>query len=303
MFRRVLEQRTVFAMMIAMGVGALGVHAYPIDRGNVYLQLIELRSPAVFFVLVYGYATLWFTTPFFALSIFTSLATIVAYRYPAAERTRPLPTYEPPERRKSPMLVLGETHFEGGNEAVLEELVVDLGAKLRLLELGLRAGGGGFGGEDAAFDLYAEVGEFGLGGLKLGVGVGGGADDIGIAEDEDDAVGRDRGAGTENDFVHAALRARGDPGDLFGDERAEAAYLAEHLAAFHGVDPDEVALDGGRGGFEARKQHGDADQSDDGGGGVEDAFLALGFGLVGARDVHVVRCCFAAGVPASDLRN
>jgi hypothetical protein len=34
----------------------------------VYLQLIELRSPAVFAVLVYGYATLWFTTPFFALS-------------------------------------------------------------------------------------------------------------------------------------------------------------------------------------------------------------------------------------------
>ena len=91
MFRRVLEQRAVLAMLLATGVGVLGVHAYPVDRGNVYLQLIELRSPAVFNVLVYGYATLWFTTPFFALSMLASLVTIVAYRYPAGARARPLP--------------------------------------------------------------------------------------------------------------------------------------------------------------------------------------------------------------------
>ena len=112
MFRRLLEQRAVLAMLLATGVGVLGVHTYPIDRGNVYLQLIELRSPAVFLVLVYGYATLWFTTPFFALSIVASLVTIVAYRYPAGERARPLPAYVPPERRPSPTLVLGEAHFE-----------------------------------------------------------------------------------------------------------------------------------------------------------------------------------------------
>ena len=112
MLRRLLEQRAVIAMLLATGVGVLGVHTYPIDRGNVYLQLIELRSPAVFLVLVYGYATLWFTTPFFALSIVASLVTIVAYRYPEGERGRPLPAYVPPERRPTPTLVLGEAHFE-----------------------------------------------------------------------------------------------------------------------------------------------------------------------------------------------
>ena len=112
MFRRVLEQRAVIAMLLATGVGVLGVHTYPIDRGNVYLQLIELRSPAVFLALVYGYATLWFTTPFVALSIVASLVTIVAYRYPEGERVRPLPAYVPPERRPTPTLVLGESHFE-----------------------------------------------------------------------------------------------------------------------------------------------------------------------------------------------
>ena len=63
-------------------------------------------------MLVYGYATLWFTTPFFALSIVASLVTIVAYRYPAGARARPLPAYVPPERRPTPTLVLGEAHFE-----------------------------------------------------------------------------------------------------------------------------------------------------------------------------------------------
>jgi len=112
MLRIIVEQRTWVAMLVALGVGALGVQAYPVDRGNVYLQLIELRSPTVFLVLVYGYATLWFTTPFFATSILTSLVTIVAYRYPPSARSRPLPAYVPPEKRPTPTLVLGETHFE-----------------------------------------------------------------------------------------------------------------------------------------------------------------------------------------------
>jgi hypothetical protein len=59
MLRVLLEQRTLVAMLVAIGAGALGVQAYPVDRSSVYLQLIELRSPTVFLVLVYGYATLW----------------------------------------------------------------------------------------------------------------------------------------------------------------------------------------------------------------------------------------------------
>jgi len=112
MLRVLLEQRTMVAMLVAIGAGAFGVQAYPADRSSVYLQLIELRSPTVFLVLVYGYATLWFTTPFFAASMLMSVGTIVAYRYPAKARVRLLPPYVPPEKRATPMLVLGETHFE-----------------------------------------------------------------------------------------------------------------------------------------------------------------------------------------------
>jgi hypothetical protein len=112
MLRVLVEQRMLAAMLVAIAAGALGVQTYPVDRASVYLQLIELRSPTVFLVLVYGYAALWFTTPFFAASMLMSVGTIVAYRYPAKARVRPLPPYVPPEKRATPMLVLGETHFE-----------------------------------------------------------------------------------------------------------------------------------------------------------------------------------------------
>jgi len=110
-----VEQRVVVAMLIALGVGTAGVHAYPVDRGNVYLQIIELRNPGAFLVLVYGYATLWFSTPFFAASMFGSLAAIVAYRRPSRAKQRALPPYVAPERRPDPTLVLGESHFETAN--------------------------------------------------------------------------------------------------------------------------------------------------------------------------------------------
>jgi len=110
--------------------------------------------------------------------------------------------------------------------------------------------------------------------------------DVGIGEKEDDAVGRDGRAGAEDDFVDAALGARGDPGDFLGDEGAEAADLAEHLALGDGADPDEIAFDGGGGGFELREGDGDADEGENGDRAVDDALLAFGLGLVGARDVH-----------------
>ena len=115
MIRAILEQRALVALAIAMGVGTVGLRAFPVDRTNVYLQLVELQHPTAFLVLVYGYATLWFTTPFFAASMLGSLTTIIAYRRPVRTRQRALPPYVSPERRPAPSLVLGETHFETAN--------------------------------------------------------------------------------------------------------------------------------------------------------------------------------------------
>ena len=106
----ILEVRVLIAMLIAAGVGAWGLHAYPVQPDNAFLALIRLERPVIFSVLSYGYATLWFTTPFLAASLVTSLVAIIAYRHPQTRRRQALPPYPSPETRPVPMIVLGETH-------------------------------------------------------------------------------------------------------------------------------------------------------------------------------------------------
>jgi hypothetical protein len=112
MVHAMLEARVLLAMIVATCVGTWGVFAYPVSRENPFLALVQLERPHVFQVLVYGYTTLWFTTAFLAASFATSVASIVAYRYPRALRRRALPPYPPPESRSALSLVLGEAHYE-----------------------------------------------------------------------------------------------------------------------------------------------------------------------------------------------
>src|SRR5947209_7349750 len=111
MLRTVLRARVVLAMALAACIGMWGLHKYPVPSDDPFLALIQLRTPRVYNVLSYGYATLWVTTPFLAASLLTSVLAIVAYRYPSAVRTRALPPYPHPDQRPAPMLVLAETHL------------------------------------------------------------------------------------------------------------------------------------------------------------------------------------------------
>src|SRR5207253_6138281 len=111
MVRTILEMRVLVAMMAAAATGTWGLHAYPLQTDAVFLGLIALQNPPVFHLLAYGYATLWFSTPFFLASFLTSLVAIVVYRQVPAARMRDLSPYPPPETRDAPSLVLGETHL------------------------------------------------------------------------------------------------------------------------------------------------------------------------------------------------
>ena len=103
--------RGLLAIGLAAVVGTWGLHAHPVDVTDPFVGLIEVSSPGVFLVLVYGYAALWFATPFFGASLVLSLLAIVASRHDPRVRARPLPAYPLPARRPAPTLVLGETHF------------------------------------------------------------------------------------------------------------------------------------------------------------------------------------------------
>jgi hypothetical protein len=111
MVRTIIEARSLIALLVAGLTGWWGLHAHPLRLDDPFLGLIQLQKPVVFQVLAYGYATLWFTTPFFAASLVTSAFAIAANRYPPSIRRRPLPPYPQPEVRPTPMLVLGESHL------------------------------------------------------------------------------------------------------------------------------------------------------------------------------------------------
>lgn len=113
MLQAIVQARVVLAMTVAAAVGAWGLQTYPVRLADdLFLQMIFVRKPGVFHLLSYGYATLWFTTPFLAASLVLSLVTIAASRRAPAVAQHRLPPYPAPEHRPSPTLVLGEKHFE-----------------------------------------------------------------------------------------------------------------------------------------------------------------------------------------------
>src|SRR3954468_1150962 len=112
MLRKIVEARALVALTISGGIGVWGLRAHPISHDDVFLGLIGERAPGVLSILTYGYATLWFTTPYFVASLLMSLMAIVVYRRAPSARVRPLPPYPQPEQRPAPSLVLGERHYQ-----------------------------------------------------------------------------------------------------------------------------------------------------------------------------------------------
>jgi len=108
--RTLLATRGPICLAVAAGIGVSGLRLYPLPPENVFLALIELQNPRAFRALQYGYAALWFSTPYLLATVVASLLAIVAYRHPATVKTSALPPYPEPETRPEPFLVLGETH-------------------------------------------------------------------------------------------------------------------------------------------------------------------------------------------------
>jgi hypothetical protein len=91
-------------------VGGLGLRVYPFPADNPLLVLVSVERPGVYAGFTYTYATLWFTTPFFLVSIGLSLAYIFVAHKERPATLLPLPPYPPAERRQALFVVLGEQH-------------------------------------------------------------------------------------------------------------------------------------------------------------------------------------------------
>ena len=108
--RSMLQHRLVLCLALAGVVGVLGLQAWPFPGQNLVLALIQAERPGLYAGFQYTYTTLWFSTPFFALSMGFSLLYIFASRWDRGAPFQPLPHYRTPERREDLYLVLGERH-------------------------------------------------------------------------------------------------------------------------------------------------------------------------------------------------
>ena len=90
MLRTLVDARGPVGLMVAALICVWGLRTYALDADDVYLAFIHLQKPAIFWLLVYGYATLWFTTPWIATSVVLSLLGMIVYRQVTEKRDRSL---------------------------------------------------------------------------------------------------------------------------------------------------------------------------------------------------------------------
>jgi hypothetical protein len=108
--RRALQYRAPINLVIAGGIGLVGLRRFPFAVDNPFLAAIGAREPALFAGLAYLYATLWFTTPLIALTVVSALLYVAVMRGDEPAWFGPLPPYPDPADRPEPSLVLGEQH-------------------------------------------------------------------------------------------------------------------------------------------------------------------------------------------------
>ncbi|MEP7307335.1 MAG: hypothetical protein ABJA98_17640 [Acidobacteriota bacterium] len=108
--RTVWQHRLVLSLALTGFVGVLELQAWPFPAEDLVLALIQAERPGLYAGLHYTYTTLWFSAPFFALSMGFSLLYIFASRWERGAPVQPLPSYPAPETREALCLVLGEQH-------------------------------------------------------------------------------------------------------------------------------------------------------------------------------------------------
>src|SRR5271166_4804985 len=139
-------------------------------------------------------------------------------------------------------LGLRKLGIDFGLQAELGQLLISVRLQFGLFHVGFDLLGDGLLRELLRLQLDFEVVKVGFGLLDLPFGVGCVEVHLRIAEDHQDLVGVQSGAGEKIDFFDARIEGRGNPDEVFHHQRAEAADLAHHWTALDGVDPDGGAL-------------------------------------------------------------
>ena len=177
--------------------------------------------------------------------------------------------------------------LERRDESLGEELTVGIRLQTGRLELRLDGGKRRSLVEQLALHLDLPVAVPRLGRFEIQARLERGLLQLGIAQLEDHGVGRDEGAGADDDPFHGPVGGGRDPANLLRDQGAGAAHLPHHRTALHGVQVDRVAVDERRRRLQPRDADRDDDDHDGRHRGVQSLAALLRACEIGSGDVHL----------------
>ncbi len=110
MMQKILNSKNFVACLLAAATGMILYFRVPFPDENIFLQVMALRSPSIFYFVKYSYTVFLFSTPYIGYSMVLSgiyISTLKAGRRIRAGR---LPLFPDSRKRDELFLVLGEVH-------------------------------------------------------------------------------------------------------------------------------------------------------------------------------------------------
>ncbi|MGH2507559.1 MAG: hypothetical protein ACRDHZ_09190 [Ktedonobacteraceae bacterium] len=110
MMQKILNSKNFVACLLAAATGMTLYFRIPFPDENIFLQVMALRSPSIFFFVKYSYTLFLFSTPYIDYSIMLSGVYIFTLKAGHRIRAGRLPLFPDPRKRDELFLVLGEVH-------------------------------------------------------------------------------------------------------------------------------------------------------------------------------------------------
>src|SRR6201997_4754515 len=110
MMQKILNSKNFVACLLAAATGVILYFRVPFPEGNVFLQVMALRSPSVFCFVKYSYTAFLFSTPYIGYSMVLSGIYIFTLKAGRRVRAGRLPLFPDPRKRGDLFLVVGEVH-------------------------------------------------------------------------------------------------------------------------------------------------------------------------------------------------
>src|SRR5579864_5549895 len=110
MMQKILNSKNFVACLLAAATGMTLYFRVPFPEENVFLQVMALRSPSIFYFVKYSYTVFLFSTPYIGYSMVLSGIYIFTLKAGRRIRAGRLPLFPDPRKRDDLFLVVGEIH-------------------------------------------------------------------------------------------------------------------------------------------------------------------------------------------------